>query len=87
MSEIEALQAELQSIGRECHQVTSVTLNVLKTDYLPQLIIFKKLIGWEVHTNPKRIIITFKEMDAKSLVSKLSKANFLSEQINFDAIK
>lgn len=87
MTAIESLKAEFKAIGRDCHQVTTTTLNVLQTDYLPQLIIFKKLIGWEVHTVPKRIIISFKEMDPQTLVTKLGKANYLSEKINFNLLK
>ena len=87
MTNIKSLQAEFEALGRNCREITIISLSVEKTDYLPQLIIHKLVIGWEVHTIPKKLIITFKEMDAKTLIAKLEKANFLSDQINFNLLK
>lgn len=87
MNHIKALEAEFKAIGRETTVITSVSLAIHETDYLPKLLIFKKIIGWEVYTVPKRIIITFKEMEAKDLIKKLAKANYLSEQLNLNSLK
>ena len=87
MTAIESLKAEFKALGRNSREITIISLKVEATEYLPQLIIHKLVLGWEVHTIPKKIIITYKEMDAKTLIAKLKKANFLSEQINFNAFK
>jgi hypothetical protein len=86
MHPINSIAAEFKAIGRDVTQITSVSLIIHETDYLPKLIIYKKLQGWEVHTEPKRIIITFKEIEAKQLIQKLAKANYLSEQLKFSSL-
>lgn len=87
MNHIKQLEAEFKGIGRETTIITKVSLAIHETEYLPKLLIFKKIIGWEVYTVPKRIIITFKEIEVKQLMQKLAKANYLSEQINFNLLK
>ena len=87
MHPLEKLKAEFKAIGREVTEATSVSLIIHETDYLPKLLIIKKLIGWEVYTIPKRIIITFKELEPGKLIQKLEKANFLSEYLILKSLK
>lgn len=87
MHPINTLEAELKAIGRKVTITTSISLIVHETEYLPKLLIIKKINGWEVYTIPKRIIITFKEMEPGKLIEKLAKANYLSEYLNFNALK